>query len=325
MQRKVWIDYAKAIGITTVVMGHSVYTNPHIVDVIFLFHMPLFFFISGYLFNAKKSLSDITRSNVKTLLVPYILFNLILLGINIAQACAKLMLTGVNSFQENVFEPAWNTLLGFGGNLPVGTTWFLLALIWCKYIQWTLVNGKRWQSTLMVMGVIGVLAVYYKIGHAFPYCIETGCAGAFPFAVGYAFRRWGEKIENQKKWCYLLSMLAGVAMLTVSYHYGADVNYLAANFGGVLGVCATIGGILSIFSIGKLLENYPNKVIMQVSSASILIMCMHQFVSRDVNHIFHYNEHLWLTFAGDLGNVALLTLLYPVVKKYWPALIGNRK
>lgn len=325
MERKVWIDYAKAIGITTVVMGHSVYTNPHIVDVIFLFHMPLFFFISGYLFNAKKSIADITKSNLKTLLVPYILFNLILLGINVAQCGVKSMLTGVNSFQENVFEPAWNTLWGFGGNLPVGTTWFLLALIWCKYILWTVVNGKRWQSAILIVGVLGLLGAYYQFGYQYPYCIETGCAGAFPFVAGYAFRHWGGQLENQKQWCYVLSMVVGIVMVAVSYHYGASVNYLAANFGGVLGVCATIGGILSIFSIGKLLENYPNKVIMQVSSASILIMCMHQFVSRDVNHIFHYNEHLWLTFAGDLGNVALLTLLYPVVKKYWPALIGNRK
>lgn len=325
MERKVWIDYAKAIGITTVVMGHSVYTNPHIVSVIFLFHMPLFFFISGYLFNAKKSIADITKSNLKTLLVPYILFNLILLGINVVQCGAKLMLTGVNSFQDNVLVPGFNALCGFGGNLPVGTTWFLLALIWCKYVLWMLVNGKRWLAALMVLAVVGVLMEYYQLRHPLPYCIETGCAGVFPFAAGYAFKRWGGQLEEFTRWKYLLSLVAGVAMVFVCYHYGADVNYLAANFGGVQGVGATIGGIMAIFSIGKLLDCYPNKVIMQVSRASILIMCMHQFVSRDVNHIFHYNEHLWLTLAGDLCNVALLTLLYPVVKKYWPALIGNRK
>lgn len=325
MQRKVWIDYAKAIGITTVVMGHSVYTNPHIVDVIFLFHMPLFFFISGYLFNAGKTIDEITKSNARTLLVPYILFNLILICINVVQCIAKLMLTGENSFQKNVFELAYNAMLGFGGNLPVGTTWFLLALIWCKYIMWTIVNCKRWQAILMVAVVFAVLFVYYQYGYKYPYCIASGCAGAFPFAAGYAFKRWGSKLENQKSLSYLISLFGGFTMMLICYHYGAKVNYLGANFGGILGVCASIGGIMAIFSIGKLFENYPNKVITQVSSASILIMCMHQFVSRDVNHIFHYNEHLWITLAGDLCNVAFLTLLYPVVRKYWPSLIGNRK
>ena len=58
MQRKNWIDWAKAIGILLVVMGHSEYSNPLVVQMIFMIHMPLFFVVSGYLFKPNKSFRE---------------------------------------------------------------------------------------------------------------------------------------------------------------------------------------------------------------------------------------------------------------------------
>ena len=49
-QRLHWLDYSKTIGMFLVVWGHTFKDNSQIVkDVIYSFHMPLFFFISGFL------------------------------------------------------------------------------------------------------------------------------------------------------------------------------------------------------------------------------------------------------------------------------------
>ena len=48
-----WIDQAKGIGILLVVIGHMNIPQD-LSKIIFSFHMPLFFFISGYLYNEKK-------------------------------------------------------------------------------------------------------------------------------------------------------------------------------------------------------------------------------------------------------------------------------
>ena len=54
-----WIDWAKAIGIFLVVTGHSHYYCEHVVPLIFMIHMPLFFVVSGYLFKTSGSVHEL--------------------------------------------------------------------------------------------------------------------------------------------------------------------------------------------------------------------------------------------------------------------------
>jgi fucose 4-O-acetylase-like acetyltransferase len=52
-----WIDVIKGIGIVFVVAGHTYIGE--VKDFIFLFHMPLFFFISGFLFTQQEHKKNI--------------------------------------------------------------------------------------------------------------------------------------------------------------------------------------------------------------------------------------------------------------------------
>lgn len=54
MQKRIdWIDIAKGIGIISVILGH-LRTPLYISEMIFSFHMPLFFVISGYFYKERK-------------------------------------------------------------------------------------------------------------------------------------------------------------------------------------------------------------------------------------------------------------------------------
>ncbi len=48
-----WIDVTKGIGILLVILGHNNFDQSFL-TVIHTFNMPLFFFITGYLFHYKK-------------------------------------------------------------------------------------------------------------------------------------------------------------------------------------------------------------------------------------------------------------------------------
>lgn len=80
MQKRIeYLDSIKALGIILVVIGH--YTS-FLNSFIFLFHMPLFFFISGFLFKYEDN-KTLLQKKGKRLMTPYItyllLFYLILL------------------------------------------------------------------------------------------------------------------------------------------------------------------------------------------------------------------------------------------------------
>lgn len=75
MQRSQALDIAQGIGIILVVIGHIINVNSYIGRVIWSFHMPLFFFISGYCYNEEKwrnNIGEIILRRAKQLLLPSI-------------------------------------------------------------------------------------------------------------------------------------------------------------------------------------------------------------------------------------------------------------
>ena len=70
--RIVWIDWAKAFGIFLVVFGHikvSILT-----EIIYYFHMPFFFILSGILYKDRPFKEELRRTT-KYLIVPYLIYS----------------------------------------------------------------------------------------------------------------------------------------------------------------------------------------------------------------------------------------------------------
>ena len=74
-----WIDWAKVIGIWLVILGHAP-AKGHIF--IYMFHMPLFFMLSGFLYKRTNFKSEIKKS-FRSLIIPYLIFNLLLIIVSI--------------------------------------------------------------------------------------------------------------------------------------------------------------------------------------------------------------------------------------------------
>ena len=74
MKREKWADILKGIGAVIVVIGHLVLYDGNAKIYIYSFHMPLFFFISGYLYHQEKSFFQFLLRKVRTLIIPYFMF-----------------------------------------------------------------------------------------------------------------------------------------------------------------------------------------------------------------------------------------------------------
>ena len=82
-----YIDQLKVLGVYLVVLGHLPLTDSTLMRWIFSFHMPLFFFVSGYLFRPSAGAADMLTKCVRQLLlvmIPYFLINLLFDGFQTA-------------------------------------------------------------------------------------------------------------------------------------------------------------------------------------------------------------------------------------------------
>ena len=78
-ERIEWIDYAKFIAICLVVIGHITVFPFKIRELIFTFHMPFFFALSGiFIINSKQLTWQFVVKKIKSLIVPYFCFGVIL-------------------------------------------------------------------------------------------------------------------------------------------------------------------------------------------------------------------------------------------------------
>ena len=68
-----YIDIARGIGILLVVMGHNDFgaISPFAYKVIYSFHMPLFFFLSGYFLNTSIGFWNFFKKRFNSLLKPF--------------------------------------------------------------------------------------------------------------------------------------------------------------------------------------------------------------------------------------------------------------
>ena len=322
--RKNWIDWAKALGILLVVMGHSNYSQQDIIPMIFMIHMPLFFVASGYLFKTNKTLKEITQSNIRTLLIPYLLFNLISLVYLSGSTFVK-QVTGADvDWNGQIFQPMCDTLLGVPGNLLCGPTWFLLALIWCKYIIYGIEKSKPTVGFFITFLWLVVLVTIQFVDVKLPLSIGGGTSGCLWFAVGYYIKKYSRRIcVNKWIWAFAIP-LAFVVCLYICRLQG-NCNYLIGDLKGWLGLVGTSAGLVAFYGICNLLNRFRLKLITLVSQASIVTMCLHLLVMPNLEKVTHYQYHLGITLVGDIFIVLLLTAIYPLLKKHAPYLVGYRK
>lgn len=150
------IDIARGIGMILVVSGHMIEFT-EIIYYIFLFHMPLFFIISGILFRKKPDV-EFALDRTRALMVPYVSFIVVIfIADNILQ-----YVSGIPSFLR------WDTpkfdimRIVFGGPSLVGafnTFWF----VGCLWIASIALNGLANRIALRGWLMLAMMALLYAL------------------------------------------------------------------------------------------------------------------------------------------------------------------
>lgn len=267
-----WIDYAKAIGIILVVYGHAARgihsaglpideTFFRIVDsMIYSFHMPLFFFLSGLLFYdslAKRGTGGFIINKIDTIVYPFILWSLLQGTVEVALASYK---THDVSFFE-VLSFLWN---------PRAQFWFLHTLF-CIFVLSALIYSLMSKAySLVLLLALAVLFVISKALNMGP-LIEYIAGNIVFFVFGIEFDGMREFFQRRYQ---SLAITFGVAFLAGQYIFHFVLKQTYDVGGGAVLMLATVS-ILFIVSLSMWLTKARWKWMIFIGTSSMAIYLMH--------------------------------------------------
>jgi fucose 4-O-acetylase-like acetyltransferase len=271
-ERIAWIDSAKGIGITLVVFAHVLggangrgwfgdgEAARTVYDYVYLFHMPLFFLISGILGVESMRTRPLATldSRIRGIAWPYVLWGLI--GMAILPLISRFMLSAPS---DGVSEGLWKLLTG-------QASWFLWTLFVMEVLL--IVPVARAPLSLLVACSLLIYAISTKYA---PFGIFSPVVRNAPFfLIGCIFAshirelRSASTLRQSAGFVVTGVLLFATLALVMSSVGQSELLYL---FGGIIGSAATIACTLAIR--GRLLQ----RTLQSVGMGSLAIFLLHPY------------------------------------------------
>ena len=314
IDRITYIDIFKGIGILFMVMGHIGFSS--IFDKwIHAFHMPMFFFISGYL---SKNISqpngggrEYILKKIKTLIVPYISFGFFHF---------IFWYIVINKMQYH-FGLLKNLLWTNTYTLPIaGALWFLTALFFVDIFY--LLIEKFITCNFLKFFIILLISTFGTIEtkvfpFRFPYAIDSAFVGIGLFYIGRLVKNHKEeKIIHSLLNMKVLSIIILTFVVGMLIFLNGYINMRSSKYAFIplFWINAIFSSII-ILNISKFMEKLfahgifklIKKELTFVGSNSIVYVCLNQIV---ILLISHFAEILYPLRNENLVKYSINTIIF---------------
>ena len=302
VHRSDWVDYAKGLGIILVVYAHVVrglvsagFDVPSVLSlvvdsIVYSFHMPLFFFLSGLFFIDslnRRSLGGMLFSKIDTIIYPYIVWSLLQGGMEVILSTYT---NGHVTFAEVL--TLWE---------PRAQFWFLYALF-LIFLVWSVIYA--YLSSKYTILIFSFASFLYLVQSWFDgvYWLSVLVKNSVFFMFGVFFREYNlyQYLSSRIGLVYLtLAFVSGQYLF--HFHYG----YTYADKGIFLLVLA----LVSISFTISFLTRFPSRLLAYIGGASMAIYLMHILAGSGVrvilNKLFIVDELIVHIVVGTLAGVIL--------------------
>lgn len=306
------IDIAKGIGIILVVIGHTKLPTVAM-NIIYAFHVPLFFVLSGIVFSGNKPFVTQIYNKIRTLLVPYYFFGIF---VTLALYLHNNITTVSQIFDFIVLGAGYNSALWFIAHL------FVLTI----YSQFLI---KFFNKTILYV----LLVLHLIIGLKF---IEIGLPSSWRldllplsfsfFIAGYLFKEQIINIIASMKWGAVITMFAvflASVYLNLMHHSFAGNSYgqfldLPLNYL----IVSTSGILLTLFVSSRFTRlGFLNFI----GKHTIVILSTHQFIPMMLTSFYVYIGIDMPSILHRVVSVVLIYCLIIYIDRYARFLIGRSK
>lgn len=277
-----WIDWAKTMAICTVVVIHT-YCDPLLVKAGNAYVMPLFFFLSGYLFSYSRnpSFPPFALKRIRQLLVPYLWISIL------AYLAWLLVLRHYGADVEAAVE--WHTplraiFLGIAPDMvhdiPMWSILSFFIVEMAYYPIGRLRSVRPWQICVAALALVCLLhAIFGTRLSALPFILIPSVAGLGFYAAGHQTalvrRRSMAPASPMPLKTILMALTGGFLLLAAGYATNATVSFYTAYFGSFpLFLLGAVGGIVFIVALSALaVRCFGDSSILRFISGATLYIC----------------------------------------------------
>lgn len=281
------MDYAKAIGICLVVYGHvirglfsagiEIPVNVYSIldSMIYSFHMPLFFFLSGLFFYSsllRRGVNGLILNKVDTILYPYLIWSIFQGGVEVflsSYTNSHITLSDVLSLWE-----------------PRAQFWFLYVLFFLFVVGAIVFYFVSSRYVVFVFISASMLYLYQKefSGIIFNIKLFHQIANCLVFFVlGMVFTQYNLARIFISKIVFIL-LLVAFFVLQYIFHFDLNKTYLDT---GVFSLFLACLSILFVVSLSILMSKAPNRYLAAIGASSMAIYLMHTLTGSGVRIILH--------------------------------------
>lgn len=333
-----YVDIAKGIGIILVVMGHNDFAliSPFAHKLIYSFHMPMFFFMSGMFFKPEIALLDFLKHRFHRVLKPFLVILSLIFFASLSFSKISLLVAGRRLIKA---------MFGSGYYIDWVQLWFLphlFAVSFFAYLFYKMVKELRskWLGWILLssMYAAGVWSmklfwpfefnVFGKVLtlHGLPYGLDIVAVSGFFFILGYELnqRRKEEWLANR-----LIVLVSGAFLVLLVGYFPARIDLNTRQFDSlIINTVEALTGILFMLALARQLERmgWLSSLLSYVGKASLIILLfqvpMQDFWGQKLFAITGDRSiSYWLSFIAGVAGPLLINALFirpnPIAREWF--------
>ena len=311
-----WLDNAKALGIILIIFGHSI-PHSYLSHYIYSFHVPLFFFISGYLYKAGKyNFREFLYKKIRTLIIPYLCFAIIsyLYWFFVVR---NFSLSGT-ALTLDTTKPLIGILYGIGSGgfeIPMNVALWYLP---CLFVVEIIFYFVKKPYTLFAFAALGLLAKFMPF--RMPWGLDVALTAVVFYGVGHYYK------DSWISYKFLPIILV-TSLAFCFLNEPIDMNNLV--YGNpIFFYIAAFSGIILFLNLSKVVKNYG--FIQYIGSNTVILIGLVGITWSCLIGLTYFLFNIKITeFSTLFGLVeTILEILFTVpaiyiINRWLPFIIGR--
>lgn len=320
-----YIDSAKGLGMILVVFGHLLLSDSPLYTIIYSFHMPFFFMVSGFFAKPKTKFIPYLVKQIKRLIVPFLI--VFVIGVAVTFAIPSLRLDSFSDVLPLLIKAR-------PIEINVGPIWFLaclfdVAIIFYFYYKLILEKNKILLNFIS-LGVLSIVAfliprIESRFGIQMPFKTDVAFMALVFYTIGYLLKEKFLSDEFSKlSWDKIVLILFTLPIVVLMPHYLIGQTFLS---GGMFGpdlfwylFTAFCGSVL-LMVLGLLCRKI--RVLQYIGKNSLIIFSVHSLVILLFNYILKIlgiSANLLTSVFGTVF-VLIIMLVVSIVYNYCKKLL----